>query len=77
MTQKHFILDLRHAPLNLSYIKKPRTIISIALATHTRTMAIMLLLRFPDYNNRDDSIVSAPDMSSDVFSRLLSHWTLK
>lgn len=71
MIAKDFTLDLRHAPFNENYIEKLRTAINIALATHTRTMAIVMLLRFPDYNNRDDSITSVPDMSSGVFSRFI------
>ncbi|QIP57516.1 inovirus Gp2 family protein [Hafnia alvei] len=71
MTPKGFTLDLRHAPFNERYIDKLRGVINIALATHTRTMAIIMLLRFPDYNDCDDSIANTPDMSSGVFSRFI------
>jgi len=71
MTRRHFTLDSRHAPFNESYIEKLHNTVELALATHKRTMAIMVLLRFPDYNDIDDSIANAPDMSSGVFSRFI------
>jgi len=71
MISEQFIINKRHAPFNERYLIRLDKTINLALSYHLRTMAVVLALRFPDYHDIGDTVISTPDMSTGVFSRFI------
>ncbi|EOX8445596.1 inovirus Gp2 family protein [Salmonella enterica] len=68
---QRYNLDNRHAPFNEHYLERMFTVLNNAVERHPRTLAVVALLRLPEYRDIGDSIISTPDFHGNVMSRFI------
>lgn len=77
MTTNTLIMNPMYAPYNNHYLRRLKQTLDFALTVHPRTLAVILILRFPDYLDNGDSIQHSPDMGQGVFSRFIESLNAK
>lgn len=71
LNQNNTVVDSRHAPFNHSYLNKLAEVTKMSLEKHHRTMAVILLLRLPEYSNNDDTLTCLPNVEQGLVSRFI------
>lgn len=71
MMPRHFVVNDKHAPFNEYYLQRLQSVVEMARHNHTRTLAVMLLLRLPDYQDTGDSIANNPATDTKVMTRFI------
>ena len=66
-----------YAPYNNHYLNRLKQTLDFALTIHPRTLAVILILRYPDYLDNGDSIQHSPNMGQGVFSRFIESLNAK
>ncbi|EOI5999104.1 inovirus Gp2 family protein [Salmonella enterica] len=64
-------LDNRHAPFNKRYLERMWMVLNNAINQHSRTLAVISILRLPEYRDIGDSISSIPDYNGNIMSRFI------
>ncbi len=68
---QRYNLDNRHAPFNKRYLERMWMVLNNAINQHSRTLAVIAILRLPEYRDINDSISSIPDHNGDIMSRFI------
>lgn len=68
---QRYNLDNRHAPFNERYLERMWMVLNNAINQHSRTLAVITILRLPEYRDIGDSISSIPDHNGNIMSRFI------
>lgn len=66
-----------HGPLNYHYIDKMKTVVNNAVQDHHRTMAVMMLLRFPENINDNGDMPTLFNYNQGIMSRFIESLNAK
>ncbi|WP_234300296.1 inovirus Gp2 family protein [Rahnella aceris] len=64
-------IDYSHAPYNQTYLSKLADITHLALERHRRSMAVILILRLPEYRDMGDTLHCIPNIERGLMSRFI------
>lgn len=65
------VIDLRHTPFNQIYLSKLANVTHLTLDRHRRTMAVILILRLPEYRDIGDTLQCLPNVEQGLMSRFI------
>lgn len=68
---QRYNLDNRHAPFNKRYLERMWMVLNNAIDQYPRTLAVIAILRLPEYRDIDDSISNTSDHNGNVISRFI------
>ncbi|EBE1550374.1 inovirus Gp2 family protein [Salmonella enterica] len=68
---QRYNLDNRHAPFNKRYLERMWMVLNNAINQYPRTLAVIAILRLPEYRDIDDSISNTSDHNGNVISRFI------
>ncbi|EAM7491246.1 inovirus Gp2 family protein [Salmonella enterica] len=68
---QRYNLDNRHAPFNKRYLERMWMVLNNAINQHSTTLAVIAILRLPEYRDIGDSISSIPDHNGNIMSRFV------
>ncbi|ECJ4504146.1 inovirus Gp2 family protein [Salmonella enterica subsp. salamae] len=68
---QRYNLDNRHAPFNEHYLGRMWMVLNNAINQHSRTLAVIAILRLPEYRDIGDTISSIPDYNGNIMSRFI------
>lgn len=68
---QRYNLDNRHTPFNERYLERMWMVLNNAINQHSRTLAVIAILRLPEYRDIGDSISSIPDHNGNIMSRFI------
>ncbi|EAP9950616.1 inovirus Gp2 family protein [Salmonella enterica] len=68
---QRYNLDNRHAPFNKRYLERMWMVLNNAIDQYPRTLAVIAILRLPEYRDIDGSISNTSDHNGNVISRFI------
>ncbi|EBP6684611.1 inovirus Gp2 family protein [Salmonella enterica subsp. salamae] len=68
---QRYNLDNSHAPFNERYLERMWMVLNNAINQYPRTLAVITILRLPEYRDIDDSISNTSDHNGNVISRFI------